>query len=329
MHVNELRPRLSIVIINWNTKGMLRECLRSIRASGYTNLETIVWDNHSSDGSCEVVRNDFSEVKLIASNENLGFGAGNNAALAHARGDYILLLNPDTELRGDILNQVTDFLQQRQDVGVVGVRQVEKDGVLQASCGNLPSLRVMFLQQCMTALSIIGAHRLLTRLSRWSGVMIPPSGRLAIFFDFNGISEVGWVMGAFMMMPRHVAERTKLFDESFVMYGEDIDLCARIHQLGFKVAYFGGAEILHHGGASVKKIPVKSDAMRFVAMAHYYQKHHASSALIYRLFLGGASLVLILSGLIFRNQDAKARGCARLRAAWSPSWGDFLLSSGN
>lgn len=316
---------LSIVIVNWNTRDLLRACLNSIpSAVGARDLEVIVLDNHSADQSAGMVRKEFPNVKLIASERNLGFGPGNNAAITYANGEYILLLNPDTELRGDVLLQVLDYMRERPEVGAAGVQQIETDGTRQCSCGDLPSLAVMFAQACMCFFARRNLYKSVTLIRRLFGLKVSPHRDLAKFFDFNQIIETDWIMGAFMMLRRDVVQKTKLFDESFKMYGEDLDLCARIHHVGKKVVYFGRGEILHHGSITMRSIPVQSDGLRFVAMVRYYQKHHPYTAWLYRLILGSASFALWFKGLISKNLDSRERGKTRLRAAVSPSWGGFL-----
>lgn len=321
-------PELSIIVVNWNTKDLLRDCLRSIAANGnHLSYEVLVWDNNSRDASAAMVREEFPHVRLFASEENLGFGPGNNAAAKHAKGEFILLLNPDTEVRGDVLQKTLAFMKKHSDVGALGVRQVETTGVIQASCGNLPSIYVLLAQNFLSQMARLKSAKLVEGLASLFRVQIPTMGRLARYFDFHQICDTGWVMGAFTLLPRSFVEKTGLFDESFVMYGEDLDLCARVHELGGRVVFFGQGEILHHGGMSVKAIPIKSETLRYVAMIHYYRKHHPLTAWIYRLFIGGSAIVLLAKSFL-ASQDLKndlwLRGRARFGAALKPSWLDFL-----
>jgi GT2 family glycosyltransferase len=317
---------LSIIIVNWNTRDLLDACLRSIQLHANPILhEIIVYDNHSADGSAEMVRQKYPGIILVAGSENIGFGPANNLALDSASGEYILLLNPDTEIRADTLQTVLQLMEDRSDLGICGVRQDEASGAKQSSCGNFPSLWVMLVQQMMFIAARRGRLDMVGWMSERFSIPLMPVKELLPYFHFDSIVEVDWVMGAFMMVKRSAVPPEGLFDERFVMYGEDLDLCARVRKNGFLIAYCGTASILHHGGASTKSVPIMADAMHSVAMVHFYRKHHPFTSLIYQVILAMGSLVLFLKATLAGEPDQAARGLARFRAAICPSWTRFLV----
>lgn len=316
--------KLSIIIINWNTADLLRACLSTVMEATDSELpdmcETIVVDNASADGSAEMVAKDFPFARLIASAENLGFGGGNNLGYSRCSGEYVLLLNPDTELKPNTLSTVTKFLEANPTTAVVGVRQTEVDGKLQESCGLFPSLRTMTIQNALGFLSRRGYVHSVRSIAGILGFPLMPVKGLTPLFDFKTIHEVDWVMGAFMLLRRRAIEQIladgqQLFDERFVMYGEELDLCKRITAKGWKVFFVPGGEILHHGGASTAKISERAEAMRQVGMIRFYEKHNGPvDALIYR----GVLLLANLVGWLFSPQgsEAKKKAVARLKAAF-------------
>lgn len=315
----------SIIIVNWNTKELLRACLKSIELyKSDLDCQVIVVDNSSNDGSADMVRCDFPQVLLLAEKTNLGFGKGNNLGLKRASGEYVLLLNPDTELKPNTLQNVLAFMDKRPDVGLCGVRQLEADGTVQSSCGNFPSLKVMLVQQLMFLAAARGLNQLVNATSRFFNVPLMPVKALIPLFDFSKITEVDWVMGAFMMLRRKAIPSDGLFDERFIMYGEDLDLSARVKSAGHKVVFFGESEILHYGGASTRSISVKAEAMHAVAMVELYRKHHPRQSILYRVFLALGNLGLFFKASLTGNRELQDRSRAKLLAAINPSWRGFL-----
>ena len=262
---------LSISIVNWNTKDILRNCLMSIYKSTHKiSYEIFVVDNASSDGSPEMVEKRFPQVKLIRNKENLGFARANNQAIKLSNGRYILLLNSDTIVLDGALDKMVEFMNDRPDAGAAGCRLLNPDGSLQKSIRNFPSL-----------INAYWTNSLLRRLFPKAQITeLVTSPKL-----YLTIREVDSVMGAFLILRSTVVELAGSLDEEFFMYREEIDLCYRIRKTGWKVYFCPLAEIIHLGGASSER--VKSESIIRMARSNYrfYKKHYGSAGLILvRLF---------------------------------------------
>lgn len=257
-------PRLSVVICNWNTRDMLAACLASLRtvAESFDGLEVVVADNGSSDGSPAMVRERFPEVVLVETGANLGFSGGNNRGLAVARGRYVMLLNSDTEIHGDALTRVCDYLDANPDVGAVGPQLLNTDGSVQLSCRRFPSFRT----------ALFNRYSLLTRLfprNTFSAeYLMTDEGHAAT-------READWVSGACLATRREVVEQVGVLDDDFFMYSEDVDWCYRMRQAGWKVVYLPEAKVMHHIGRSTGKVPNRMTYQRHRSMWLFYRKHYS------------------------------------------------------
>ncbi|MEJ0020994.1 MAG: glycosyltransferase family 2 protein [Candidatus Doudnabacteria bacterium] len=248
---------LSVIILNYNTKDFLQKCLGSVFAS-LTNsqFEVIVPDNGSIDGSIEMVKNNFPQVKLIENNANLGFSAGNNVALRQALGRYCLLLNSDTEVKPDTLDLSIKYMDAHQDVGVMGCKVLLPDGKLhEASRRRFPNPANAFLR-------LFGFRK----FSGYNYQNIPVDREM----------EVDSVVGAYLLIRKSVMDKIGLLDEEFFMYGEDLDWCWRVKEAGFKVVYYPGAEITHFLYGSSKAVAFRSVRWAHTAMKIFYLKHYAA-----------------------------------------------------
>ncbi len=228
---------VSIIIVSWNTKEILRNCLRSVyEQAGPISFEVFVVDNASSDGSAQMVENEFPQVCLIRNAENRGFAAANNQAMARAMGRYILLLNPDTIVLNGAIAKTVSFADAHREAGVIGCKILGSDRTLQRSCSTYHSpLNLLILT--------FGLHRLFPR-SRFFG-----RGRMT-WWDYGSVREVQTVSGCFMLVRREAINQIGLMDERFFMYTEEMDWCWRMWSKGWKVIYFPNAEIVHLGGSS-------------------------------------------------------------------------------
>ena len=230
-------PDVSVVIVSYKVPALLRACLASLECEvGGPSYEVIVVENASGDGTAEMVREEFPRVRLIALDENVGFGAGSNLGAAAAAGDYILLLNPDTELVGDTLDALLRYARAHPEAGLVGGRTLTPGGELDAgSCWGAQSLwsLVCFATGLSTAF-------------RGSQVFNPES---LPGWERDSAREVDVVTGCLCLVHRSVWEQLGGFDETFFMYGEDADLSARAHKLGYHPAITPEAVIVHHVGA--------------------------------------------------------------------------------
>lgn len=253
---------LSIVILTYKSKEHLRVLLPSVFGSVGVSFdssskdkftaEVIIVDNGSNDGTIEWLQATSGKLQVIA-NKNIGFSAGNNVGIKQSNGKYILLLNPDTKLEPDTLYQMLDFMEQNPSVGISGCKLIKADGKLDLACRRrFPNPRNSFKRL------FLGDNT---------------------NYNYSNISEdqsmeVDSVVGAFMIMRKPALEKTGLLDEEFFMYGEDLDLCWRVKESGYKVWYYPKAVCHHYKGESSKKIPFKALKWFHDAMWIFYKKHY-------------------------------------------------------
>ena len=252
--------KLSIIIVNYNAGRTLGTCLSSIaRETKDISYEVILVDNCSTDGSVEVVEKDFPDVKLIRNSENRGFAAANNIAVRNSAGEFILLLNPDTEILDGAIQKTVAFMESNPRVGVAGCKLLYPDRTLQPSVRPFPSVSGAFLEATFLYL-LIPSKKVVRRRG------IPN-------FDSSREAEVDWVIGAYFMMRRSVVERIGLLDEQFWIYGEEIDYCQRAKNAGFETWFIPHAAAVHHYGG------MTSYTLRGIVWIHvgyklYVHKHY-------------------------------------------------------
>ena len=277
--------RLSIIIVSYNTRELLKNAIESIYLT-YQNddLEVIVVDNGSSDGSTAMVKEEFGDVILIESSENLGFAKANNIAIKQSKGKYVLLLNPDTILVEDCLEKCLAYMNNNQSIGALGCKVVMPDGKLDLACRrSFPTPEVSFYR-------MIGLSKLYPDNKRFAQYNLT-------YLDENETYEVDSIVGAFMLIRREVIEQVGILDEEYFMYGEDIDWCYRIKQAGWKVVYYHEAEIVHYKGASGGKRNPRTIYEFYRAMYLFYKKHYKSqySIIVTGIIYFGIGMKLILS----------------------------------
>ena len=256
---------LSVIIVNFNVKYFLEQCLCSvIKAIKNIEGEIIVIDNNSTDGSRDFFLNKFGEVNFIWNHENEGFAKANNKALKEALGDYILFLNPDTIVPEDCFQKCISFIKSKNDSIALGSKMIDGSGkFLKESKRAFPSP--------MTSLyKLSGLSRLFPKSKIFSKYHLG-------YLDKNATHEVDVLAGAFMMMPKKITDSVGSFDESFFMYGEDIDLSYRIQKAGFRNYYFAENTIIHFKGESTKKGSINYVRMFYKAMSVFVQKHYGGS----------------------------------------------------
>jgi hypothetical protein len=283
---------LAIVIVNYNTREFLRECLASIYESrGDFSYEVWVVDNASSDGSVEMVRKRFPEVKLIANEENLGFAPANNQAL-RALGfasRYILLLNPDTLLPPFALRDMLEFLDSHPEAGVAGPRLVREDGSLDLAC------RRSFPTPLSALYRLTGLSKLFPKSKRFGSYNLT-------YLDPNEVTEVDSVVGAFMMIRGEALKQIGLLDERFFAYGEDLDFCYRAKvEKGWKVLYNPDVTVLHYKGKSSRQ---RSNAMIlefYKAMRLFHNKHYRKRTLFFVNWMIDIGIFAFCCLELFRN----------------------------
>ncbi|MEW6535881.1 MAG: glycosyltransferase [Candidatus Auribacterota bacterium] len=258
-----IETSISVCIVNWNTKDFLYECLTSITPYQQPEkLEIIVVDNHSDDGSAEMTREKFHSVRLVANQDNRGYAAANNQAIEIAQGEYILLLNPDTRIPANIFPVLKRKMEQDPSIGLITCQLRNFDGSVQGFCSGLPTLAdEIFLQTGFDQLypdNPVAAHRTMT------------------YFDYESEAEIEQPPGTFMFLRRQVLETVEGFDEQFRIFFNDVDLCKRIRDAGWKVLYTPDVYIYHHKSASIKKNLAQHLTDAFYMRRIYYRKHYGA-----------------------------------------------------
>jgi len=252
---------ISIVIVNWNVKEQLGECLRSLKNISNPKIETIVIDNNSSDGSIEMIRTEYPEVKLIANSGNVGFARACNQGIYASSGEYILLLNPDTEVPEGSLEKLLRIARQNQNAGIIGPKIVYPDGSLQESVRRFPR----FVDQTLIQLKL---HRLLKK-SRWI------KDYLMVDFDYEKTQTVDQVMGAAFLIPRPIITHLSGLDERYFIWFEEVDFCLKVKNAGRKVLYTPDVQIIHKQGQSFFQLVSSSrQPMRNASLIKYFYKNH-------------------------------------------------------
>lgn len=260
--------QLSIIVVPYKCKDKLEITLDAVFASKASfDFEVIVLDNDSGDGSEEMVLEKYrsqiatGQLQFIQNGANLGFPKANNIGMKLAKGEYLLLLNPDTKLEPDNLEIMMQFMRARPDVGIATCKLMKPDGTLDVACRRSePDPKVAFYR-------LSGLQFLFPK--KFGAYNISGS-------DVNTESEIDACVGAYMFMSRECYNRTSGFDERFYMYGEDLDLCRRVREIGLKVWYYPKTTCLHFKGQSSKKAPQKSLYAFHDAMWLYYDKWYRS-----------------------------------------------------
>jgi N-acetylglucosaminyl-diphospho-decaprenol L-rhamnosyltransferase len=278
---------LSVVILSWNVRDLLRQCLRSV--AGDTGLitgsgpepkapygltaEVIVVDNASNDGSAEMVRAEFPFVRLILNETNRGYTGGNNDGIAVAGGRYVMILNPDALVMEDALATMVAYADAHPEVGVLGPQLLDPDGSVQSSRRRFPTL--------MTALFE----------STWLQPLAP-CGVLRRYYLLDcaddETQEVDWLVGACLLVRRETIQQVGGLDEGFFMYSEELDWCRRIRQAGWKVVYLPKAQVIHHVGKSSDQVVAQRHIYFQTSKVRYFRKHHGALA------AGGVRIVLLM-----------------------------------
>jgi N-acetylglucosaminyl-diphospho-decaprenol L-rhamnosyltransferase len=252
---------LSVIVVNWNVKELLRDCLQSLSWAVVHDLSTeiIVVDSASTDGSAEMVRTEFPQLTLIASDQNLGYAGGNNTGVAAASGRYLLLLNPDTIVQPDSLARLVEFLETHPQAGAVGPQLQWSDGTLQSSRRRFPTLGSLFWES--------------TLLGQWF-----PQNRYIQAYHFTDrrvdqTQAVDWVVGAAVMIRRETWQQVGPLDESFFMYFEETDWCKRAALAEWQTWYLPDAQITHFEGKSSEQV-IAARTLRFQrSKLRYTQKY--------------------------------------------------------
>jgi GT2 family glycosyltransferase len=284
---------VSVVIVSWNVRELLRGCIESVLSGHGPSVEVIVIDNASKDGSAEMVKGRFPEVDLVASESNLGFSRANNVGLERASGRYVFFLNPDTLLRNGTLAQMVRVLEEDRGVDMVGPRLVFPDGTTQPQC-RLPTIG-------QTLFHALYFHRIpfLNQLvDRQTGDAAGPSGGL----------EVEAVSGAAMLARREVLNELRGFDDSFLYTCEDIDLCLRLRARGSRILYLADAEVVHFVGQSSAQASVRAGTMSLLSTGQYFERSGGSfQAWAFRLIVQILHMPLVITVGVIKTVLGRGR----------------------
>ncbi len=292
------KPVLSIVIVSWNVREDLRECLRSLLKDEGSRLESgeieiIVVDNASTDGTAEMVEHEFPQVKLLVNPQNLGYTKANNIGIKHSCGKYILLLNPDTIVHQGALQALIDCAESHPEAGIIGAKLLNSDGSVQRSARSFPDIGA-------------GLFR-----NTFLGRLFPnnPFVRRYLLADFgyDEVREVDWVSGAAMLVRRDLIERIGGLDERFWAYCEDVDLCWRAWQAGYKVLFCPNAVITHKVGRSSDQRLVPSLIQHHKSMWLFYLKNYRHRYPLVLFPLIGLGILVRLAGALLKVASHRLR----------------------
>ncbi len=251
-----MQPALSIIVVNWNTRGLLEQCLYTLERGtpDGDQVELFVVDNASTDGSGEMVAGRFEWAHLITNEENVGFARANNQAILQSRGKYVLLLNSDTEVRPGAVQRLLAFMEGRPQAGAAGARLLNTDGSLQPSCHPMLTperefWRLIFLDRL--------APRATYEMERW---------------DIDRPRPVDVIKGACLLLRREALDEVGLLDEGYFMYTEEVDLCYRLAAAGWERWWVPQAEVVHYGAASARQAAQEMYVHLYRSKVHFYRK---------------------------------------------------------
>lgn len=259
--------KLSVVVICWNDLKVIKDCLESVyRETSAITFEVIVSDNGSTDTSVEYIREHFPDVRIVENSANLGFARGNNVGINVARGEHVLILNPDTIIRDRALEKLVAYADKCPEGGAFGCRVLNPDGSFQNPARPLPTARGLLI----SALNL-----------RWLGRLSDVFDS-DLYYDWTGQTErtVGLQSGCCIMVRRELLERLHGFDERFFYHFEETDLCYRVWKSGSKVLFYPGAEITHLGGQSVGRFPIRFALETYRSRYRYFYKHFGTKGAV-------------------------------------------------
>jgi GT2 family glycosyltransferase len=257
----KINNKISVIIVNWNTKDLLIDCVQSIRDSSSSDqIEIVVIDNASIDGSAEALRSKFSDLVIIENNKNEGFSKANNQGIKISTGYYVCFVNSDVVVQGDTINKMKDYLENNPNIGLLGPKMLYPDGTFQISYRKAPSIWGAFCDSILL-------NKLFSHLRLFNPL-----------YDYAKISEsitpVEVLVGAFWMIRRSVIDQIGDLDENFFFYAEDIDYCKRVWSSNLSVVYFPNAQIYHRHGASSSSKPNVYYIEQKRANLFYWRKHY-------------------------------------------------------
>lgn len=271
--------KLSIIIVNWNSVAYLRRCVASIAEHTHCDYELIVVDNASPAGDAQIIEEALPSVTLIRCEENIGFGAANNLGFEHSCGEYVLLLNPDTEFLNSAADLMIEAMLSQPDAGILGCTLFNEDNSVQTSC----------VQTYPTIL-----NQLLD--SDWLRAWFPNSplwGTQVLWSALSAAQRVEVISGACMVLRREVFEQVGGFTDAYFMYAEDLDLCYKVEKAGFVNYYYGAAKVLHYGGKSSN--PERATPMKWKSITLFCEMHRGRIyTFVFRCAISGSAIVRLV-----------------------------------
>lgn len=291
---------VSIVIVNWNARDLLRDCLRSIAEETRLEHEVIVVDNASRDNSAEMVRTEFPSVQLIANTDNKGFAGANNQGIAISRGRYVLLLNPDTVILDGAIDRTVAFADARPGIGGVGCQVFEDERTIQRTCFRFPSALNAFLSVSQLA-ALLPRSRFFGR--EWMG-----------WWDRTTEREVDVISGMYLLVPRAVVEELGALDDAYFVYAEEADWCYRMSRAGYPRIFTPCARIIHReGGAQSTRLASERmyvQLQKSLLIYHRKNNGYASWAITKAIYTGGMIArwtMMRLAALLGQSERAAAK----------------------
>jgi len=285
---------LSVIVVNWNTKKLLQNCLESVyKFTRGIDFELIVVDNASKDGSQAMVKKKFPQVKLLSNKGNLGYSKANNQGIRIAKGKYVLLLNSDTYLMENSFKKLLEKADSIENLGVLGPKLLNRDKSIQQSVGFFPNLPQVFWW--MTFIDDLPG-----------GTLLKPYHVDHDSF-YKNEHNVDWITGAAFLIPKKVIGEVGMFDEEIFMYGEDVDWCYRIKKAGFKVLYSPATKLVHIGRGSANQVSKNAILGEYKGLIYFYKKHRGFLSLqLLRLLLKiGALARIAVFGILGRKEASK------------------------
>jgi GT2 family glycosyltransferase len=253
--------QLSVIIVSWNTRDLLRRCLVTLQ-SELAGIESEVFliDNNSADGSADMVRAEHPWVRLTANDTNRGFAAANNQAMRVATGKYVLLLNPDTEVKTGSISTLMKFLDDNPKAGIVAPQLLNSDGSIQRSCRQFPTFLGMFYE-------LLGLSRLFPNNAKFRQYKM-------LDFEHDVQCQVDQPEGACLLLRKQVVDEIGMLDEGYFMLFEEVDWCYRIKQAGWEIWFTPAAQVLHHYGQSIKQVKVRMILSSHRGLHRFWSKHY-------------------------------------------------------
>jgi hypothetical protein len=299
---------LSTIVVNYNTGRLLPDMFAALdRAANGIDMRCILVDNASSDDSMAVLRDSFPHQLVLANESNVGFGRANNQALPYVDGGYVLLLNTDAFVAPDTLSGTIEYMESHPECGVLGVRLIGRDGVLQPCCRYFP-----------TPLNVFLARTGLGRFFPWVRMVDDMD------WDHASVRECDWVPGCYYLVRREVIDKVGLFDPRYFLYYEEVDHCRRVKDAGWKVVFYPHTSVVHIGGESAKSVGELTEGGRQISALQiesellYFRKHHGRLGLaLHMVLVSLGDLVLAAKALARGRGVAAIAGCRQhARTVW-------------